>query len=203
MFRMTVDAKKYEAALKKMGENALRKATARTLNAIAFGANKAQAANVRARMIVRTPYTEKSMRMYKASESKPISSQNAVVGSVSPYLPVQDSGGTVRGKSGHMPVPTNALRGGDRKKRITAKMRMNQLGELGKRGGKFFRIGTGIYYRKTKRKIIRVRDISRKSYKLKATRWHTDAVQKYASVSTISAVYIREAKKIMAELGAK
>jgi hypothetical protein len=204
MFKLNTDeAKAFAKKLEKMSTDALPKATARTLTELATMANGQQKKNLEKRMIVRTLYTEKSLKMYPASETKSIASQNAVVGSVSPYLPIQDRGGTVRGKKGNVPVPTDALRGEDRRKRITAKMRMNAMGDFGKKGGKFFKIGTGIYYRKSKRKIVRVRSASKRSIKIKGNHWHTDAVRKYANTSMISSIFARKAWAIVQELGAK
>jgi hypothetical protein len=204
MFRLnTAEAKAFAKKLEKIGKSALGKATARTLTELATRANVRQKINLNKRLIVRTPYTEKSLKMYPASETKSIASQNSVVGSVSPYLEIHDKGGTIRGKRGRIPVPTSALRGSDRRKKISPKMRMNALGDFGKKGGKFFKIGTGIYYRKSKSKIVRVRDISKRAYKVKGTRWHTDASRADATMSKISAIFARKARIIEQELGAK
>jgi|WetSurMetagenome_2_1015567.scaffolds.fasta_scaffold106514_2 hypothetical protein len=204
MFRLnTAEAKAFAKKLEKIGKSTLGKATARTLTELATRANARQKINLDKRLIVRVTYTTKSLKMYPAGETKSIASQNSVVGSVSPYLEIHDKGGTIRGKRGRIPVPTSALRGADRRKKITPKMRMNALGDFGKKGGKFFKIGTGIYYRKSKRKIVRVRDISKRAYKIKGTRWHTDAARADATTSKISAIFARKARIIEQELGAK
>lgn len=206
MFRLTTDAAAYEKALAKLSKDALPKVTARTLNAVSTAAAAQQKKNIHAKMIVRAKYTDNSLKHYKASEAKPIARQNAVVGSTSSYLPIHDSGGTIRAKKQRIAIPTNKLRGVNRRKKISPSMR---IGEQAKR--KFFVLGPaspvrvvkrpGLYYRKSKTKIVRVRDLSMKSFRLRGNRWHSDAVAKYAKAGIISAVFIREAKKELAKVG--
>lgn len=206
MFRLTTDAKKFERALEKMADGALGKATARTLNALARGANIQQKVNVRKQMIVRTQYTLNSMKVYNASETKPINRQNSVVGSTSPYLVQHEKGGMIRNRGSRIPVPTNAVRGRDRRQKIPTRYKMNRLGDIvegqKKKGvkGKYFRIDQGIFTR-TGGKLKRVRSLV-PSVKIKGTHWHTEAAKKYTNTSTISKIFVFEAGKIAKELGA-
>jgi len=210
MFKLnTAEAKKFAKTLEKMGKSALGKATARTLTTMATMANAEQKKNLKARLIVRTPYTEKSLKMYPANESKPIERQNSVVGSVSPYLAGQDKGATVRPKGHRVAVPTNELRGPGRRKKIATRYRMNEIGDIVKsqKGrkfkGKFFIIKSSIYYRKSKNKLVRARGLTKRAYSYKGTHFHTDAIKKYAKTSTVSAIFARKAKLVLDELGAK
>src|SRR5574344_1563833 len=108
-----MDTKQVEMLLKMLSKGALDKASARTLNRIAKRVDNAQRENVQKDFINRNQYTANSLRMYSASESRPMDKQDAVVGSVSPYLPVQESGGTVRAQKQKIPIPTLASRGGN------------------------------------------------------------------------------------------
>lgn len=197
MFRMTTEATKFSLLLDHMGSEYLKKATARTLNAISTGAAGQQIKNVQTEMIVRTPYTLKSLKRLPASENRPISRQNAIVGSTSPYLTIHDDGGTIRAKNKKIPIPTNVLRGKDRRKRISPSMRIGA-------STRFFVLSPGpvlkapgIFIRKSKRKIVKVRDLSQSKIRIKPNHWHTEAVLKYSKYTLISSVFIREAKKLM------
>jgi len=165
MFTMTSDALAYARALEKMEKTALPKVTARTLNAISGGAMIQQGVNLRSSMIIRSKYTEKSLRHYKASETKPVARQNAVVGSVSPYLPIQNDGGKIRAKNKKIAIPTNKIRGADRKKKIPARYRISSMQPIGKTKffvlyptksdpGKIDSFGLGGVRKNGKRKII-------------------------------------------------
>lgn len=215
MFRIDSNAKQFQKQLEKI-PGALQKATARTLNAISTGAAGEQKKNVNKKMIVRTPYTTKSLRHYKASETKPIEKQNAIVGSVSPYLGIHEKGGTIKAKSPieakdgksqqarklAVPVPTSALRGADRRKRITAKMRLTK-----ENARQFFVLRPanpvrvlrtpGLFRRVNKKRIVKLRSLSKSSIRVRGNKWHTDAIKKYANEKMTSAVFIREAKKIL------
>lgn len=199
MFKMTTEATGYAIFLGSLPGDELQKATARTLNAISLGAHAQQRKNLQSKLIVRAPYTMNSLKRYPASESKSIQKQNAIVGSTSPYLPIQDSGGIVRARSRRIPIPTNVLRGSDRRKRIAPSMRIgsNTRFFVLSPGAQGIVKAPGLYVRKSKKKIVKVRDLSQSQIRLKPTKWHTSAALKYAKFSVISGVFIREAKKVM------
>lgn len=199
-FRIFTDAGDFERKLKRMSKEAFPKAVAATLTTLGRAAHNRSIRNIKQKMIVRNQYTERSMKFYKASPLKSFDRMNAVTGSISPYLPIQDTGGTVRGKGGRVPIPSNALRGPDRRKVIPARFRMRRLGRLGAPGSKFFVTGgsgrEAIYYRKNKTTAVRLRTLKR-SYRVPARRWHTDAVRAFSSRSLFEAAFNREARKAL------
>jgi len=204
MVTIKSDYKRLIRDLKRV-EGGMQQTTAAMLNIISTGAASAQARNIRTKMIVRGAYTERSLVHYKASASKPIDRQNAIVGTKSPYLPVQDSGGKVKAKKKYIAVPTNKVRGKDRKKRIPARYRIDQPGskvfmlkparptKTLKRAALFIRRG---------KKIEKIRDIGARDYTLKARRWHRDAVEKFGSAAMRKAVFYREGRKMLERIAA-
>ena len=103
----------YTRQMRKLGSEAIQEAVAETINNVASYAHVEQQKTVRRDFTVRTPYTINSFKYYKASPKANINKINAVTGTVSPYLPIQETGGTVRPKSGsHVPIPTLKARGG-------------------------------------------------------------------------------------------
>ena len=142
------------------------------------------------------------MRSLRFSPAKVRSSGQigyAQVGTVSLYLPVQEMGGNIRARRRAIAIPTKAARTGGVKTGVVAmRYRMHKIGKIGK-GGKFFFLPTrkpGLYTRKGKR-LIMIRDVSVRSFKLKPTRWHRDAVQKFGKRSILEALYLREARKLV------
>lgn len=79
------------------------------------------------------------------------------------------------------------------------------MGAIGTVGSKFFFMRSsggkkGIFYRKSKKKIVKVRDISRRSYRIKATRWHSEAVKKFGNKRVMGQVFVQEAKGQLAKV---
>jgi len=113
----------------------------KTLNTQARLAGIRQLQNLRKDMTLRNDYTERSLYIGKgegtdglfwpALPTTPIGRMNAVVGSKSPYLAIQETGGTKQ-KAGSM--PTKAGRGGDEKQVIPNYFRLRAMGSIG--GGK-------------------------------------------------------------------
>lgn len=200
MIRITNNSREYLADLKKI-ENGIERAAAGALNAVSGAAASGQAANVRRTMIVRGKYTERSLVHYKASASKPLAKQNAIVGTKSPYLPVQDSGGTVKARKRMIAVPTNVVRGKDRKKRVPSRYRIDKMAGAfvlrpSSKGGRLKR--PGLFIRQGKKgKLVKVRDLGSSSYTLKARNWHTEAIKKFGTYPMMSAAFRREAKRIL------
>jgi len=178
-------------------EGGMQQATAAMLNVISTGAASRQKGNIQRTMIVRGPYTLKSLVHYRASATKPIAKQNAIVGTKSPYLPVHDKGGKVKARKRVIAVPTNKVRGADRKRRVPARYRLDKMAGafiLRPNGGRLQR--PAMFIRRGK-KLEKVRDLGASSYTLKAKEWHTEAVERFGSKSMREAVFRREGKRIL------
>jgi len=124
-------------------EGAFQKVVAATLTETAKAVTTRSERNLKRTMIIRTTYTPKSLKTYPASATKPLARQNAVSGTISPYLPIQDEGGKISAKKKRIAVPTNRVRGKDRKKKIPGKYRLNNAGAIQwerpyAKGAKFF-----------------------------------------------------------------
>jgi hypothetical protein len=117
-------------------------------------------------------------------------------GSISPYLPTQEAGATIRARRRKIAIPTKAARtSGLKTKPVARRYRMNQIGRVGQ-GSKFFFLPLrkpGLFTRKGK-KLIMIRDISVRSYRLRPIHWHSDAVRKITR-PLMEQVFVREAKK--------
>jgi hypothetical protein len=198
MFRVTNNSREYLRELAKV-EKGLQRAAAGALNAVSGAAASRQAANVRRTMIVRGQYTEKSLVHYKAGESKPLAKQNAIVGTKSPYLPVHDKGGRIKARKRVIAVPTNRVRGKDRRKKVPSRYRIDKMAGafvLRPNGGRLKR--PALFIRQGKKgKLVKVRDLGASNYTLKARLWHTEAVKKYGTYPMMAAAYRREAKRIL------
>jgi phage gpG-like protein len=201
MFKITSNSKQYLAALAKVPK-AMEKVTARTLSETARRARADAEANLKKEMIVRTQYTLRSVRFFKASESKPIARQNAVMGTVSDYLPVHDKGGVIRARKRKIAVPTNKIRGKDRKKKIPARYKLStgkpafrlnpaRPARALARAALFVREGRG---------LVKLYDIEGRSYRVKGNRWHSSAVAKHGNYPAMAAVFKTEAERALAEL---
>lgn len=243
MFRVTTEIRPYIDALNKI-PGGMQVVTARTLTELADLANRVQVVNTKARLKVRTKYTTNSMRIYKASEARPIASQNAVVGTISPYMGFQNEGGRTQSTTGgRMPVPTNAVRGADRMKHIPKALFADAMGDLGADGNKFFQLDpTGkavmdpknnhmgfagkrqkgqrrkkelifgrkrgkkviayklkmgaIFWRKSKRKLVKVRNLKDTGYEIKGVKFHDDAVRRVWTQSNVARVYLKHARVV-------
>lgn len=102
-------------------------------------------------------------------------------------------------------MPTLAGRKGKWRRPVPPALRMNRMGKIGTAGSKFFFMRSpggkkGIFYRKPKTKIVRVRDISKRSYRIKARKWHSEAVGKYGNKRIIGQMFVQEAKRQLGKL---
>jgi len=167
------------------------------------------------RMILRNEYTMRSLKVSEARVSGRTGRVGyAEVGSISPYLPIQETGGTIRAKRRRIAIPTKAARGGSKRGIVRPRFRMNRMGGINRAGSKFFTLypargpymrhgkmvapilrKAGIFYRQSKRKLLFVRDIESARIRVKPTRWHSEAVKKFGRQSLMEQVFIREAKK--------
>jgi len=198
MIRITSNSKQYLAALAAIPK-AMQEVTAQTLTDTARAVTIRGERNIKKEMIVRTPYTTKSLRTFKASPSRPIERQDAVSGAVSPYLPIQDEGGTIKARKQRIAVPTNRVRGKDRKRKVSGRYKIEAMkgksfvmgpGKLRTRAGLFIRTGK-------KGKIVKVRDLGEQSFKLKARRWHTEAVEKYGNYEFMARQFAKNARHFL------
>ena len=210
MISVTTDVKAWTRKMDRVNKELLPKAIGATVNTAAKGSHARSLKNIRKAFTLRNMYTERSMLLYQ-SKYKPgrsIDRINAVTGTKSPYLPIQETGGVIRAKRQKIPVPTLAGRAGKWRRPIPPRLRMNRIGQIGTAGSKFFFMTSpggkkGIFYRKSKKKIVKVRDISRRSYRVKETKWHSKAVDYFAKPSTFARIFIVCAKREFNKLGAK
>lgn len=204
ILKVITDTREYNRAMAKLTKEQLPRVQVNTINAVARVVHSASEKNIREKMTIRNQYTMRSMRFSPAKVRSGGQAGYAETGSISPYLPLQETGGTVRAKAQRVPIPTvSGARMGSKAKIIAPRFRMNRLGVLGSGGTKFFYAPfrkPGIFYRKGRgknAKLIMVRDLSRKSIKVKPTHWHTNAVKKFGTRSLMEQVFVREARKII------
>jgi hypothetical protein len=183
-------------------KGAFQKVVAATLTDTAKAVTIRSERNLKRSMIIRAPYTTKSLKTYPASATKPFARQNAVSGTISPYLPIQDEGGKIRAKKKRIAVPTNRVRGKDRKKKVPGKYKLANMPKafvlrparpvkILKRAALFIREGK-------KGKLRKVRDIEARDYRLKATHWHTEASKKYGNYAYMARAFERNARRYLA-----
>lgn len=197
MIRITSNSKQYLKELAKV-EKGLERCAARTLTATAQAVTTRSERNIRRDMIVRGTYTTKSLKTYKAGETKPLAKMNSVAGTISDYLPVHDKGGKVKARKKRIAVPTNKVRGKNRKRRVPTRYRLDKMSGafiLRQNGGKLKR--PGMFIRTGKKKIIKVRDLGASSYTLKARNWHTEAVKRYGNYAFMADEYARQARRLL------
>ncbi len=207
MFSYEADIKKFNKILRKLSTEAIPRAIASTLTRQAEVTNIQALTNIKKKLIVRTPFTTKSLRVSKSRPKPNISAMYSKAGTISPYLPIQETGGTIPAREKVHAIPTLQSRVGKQKAgRIGKKFTMAQMAEqVGDPGSKFFFMRgksgkKGIFYRKSKKKIVKVRDISKRFIRIKATHWFSEAVKKYHNRRFLEKVYCMEAKKEIARI---
>lgn len=225
-FRIMVDHAEWNANIHAALLRGFPEIIARTLNVHAGLAGMRQLQNLRKDFTLRNEYTEGSLHIGKgagseglywpASPTVPIQRMNAVVGSKSPYLPLQETGGVAQAKGKSLAMPTLAGRGGDEKRPIPQFFRFRSMGQLGgtrqkytTRGRRirskgFFILGPGprlkepaIFFREPGgggARLMKIRLIGRKSQRVRATHWHTEAVRHYGTWKGFNETYARVAK---------
>jgi hypothetical protein len=196
MFSAFVDQAKWHMAMQDALRRGFPQVIANTLTQAARIADKAQRENLRKDFTLRNQYTEGSLFMWPASPTHAISRMNAVVGTKSPYLPIQETGGTERAKGKSLAMPTVAGRGGDVKKAIPTPLTLRAMGQIGgtsqkftkkgnaRRGKGFFILPAGpalkhpaIFLRQGNQ-LLKLRLLGKKTQQVRARHWHTDAVKK-------------------------
>ncbi len=200
MIKLKVEEEALKRQLRRYQKDALPKAVAASINAVAGAAHRQAERNVRTRFTIRNRFTMRSLKLFRANPKPDISRIDSITGTISSYLPLQEKGGTVRARRQRLAIPTKQARIGRSKARpVASRFRMNRMGQVG-RGSKFFVMRNkwgklGIFTRRTKRKLVMVRDLSVRSFHLRAKNWHADAVRKFNRRSLYMRVFIREAKK--------
>lgn len=104
------DVKQYESDLKTFARQAFPFATKATVNSAAFATRSQYQSNMRDDLILRNRWTERSVRVEKATTLN-VSRQEAIVGSLADYMADQEFGATVHGSSKHQPIATNYAAG--------------------------------------------------------------------------------------------
>ena len=101
------DVKKYEMQLKTLRFKAFPFATKQTMNASAFSARSHSQQNLKKDFILRNKFSISSIRVKKTNTLK-ISQQEALTGTIAPFLATQEFGGTKAKKGKHgVPIPTS------------------------------------------------------------------------------------------------
>lgn len=216
-FWADVETQKYMTALRIIDRDALPQAVALTLNRTADAVTNAARGNIERRLIVRTRFTTNSLTNQRA---RPFSALNKAMGasvdrmfsragSFSPYLLIQDAGGTISAGGRRLPIPTVAARTGQNLRRSIRKAyRMDQIGNVDS-SGRFF-IGRpkgggrplGIYERHGNNKRLRmIRNLSQSSVTVPASRWFSDAVARFGTPQFIRAQFLRAARERLERMG--
>ena len=208
MFSVTTDVKAWTRKMDRVNKELLPRAQVATLNRACKAAHGRSIRNIKSDFTLRNQYTERSMKFSPAKVRSSGVAGYAVTGSISPYLPIQETGGVIRARRQRIPVPTLAGRRGKWRKPIPPALRMNRMGQIGTEGSKFFFLTSpggkkGIFTRKGKKKIVKVRDISRRSYRVRGTKWHSEAVGKYGNKRVMGQVFVQEAKRQLAKVAKK
>jgi len=204
--QIKTDYAKYQRQLKRV-QGAFAETMARTMNITAHAVDNKSHRNLQSSMILRNQYTERSLRVSEARVKKSGGTGYAEVGSVSPYLPLQETGGVRRPVRGsRVPVPTRTARGGDWRRPVLRRFALKPgvaIGRPGRRtGSKMFILRPGptlqkpaIFMRPSRRKLIKVRLLHERSYRVRPTRWHSSAVKQFGKQILMQQVFNREAKK--------
>ena len=203
--------KEYEKKLKNLTDVQLKEVVAEAINSTATIAHIQSIRNTRARMTLRNKYTENSIRYYKANPTKAINRINAITGSISDYMDEQEAGGRRLPKQGSKAAQaTLYARGGQAGKK---KSRFSYLGQSGEAFRSMFFVGkprgggkngskpSGIY-RRFKKKIRMTHNLEDAYVQIKATKWHSDAINGVKKDRMVQA-FERELSRKLAEMGAK
>jgi hypothetical protein len=191
---------KYEKQLKKLGEKVYPIVIAETLNQVAGFAHYASQKNLRQKFTLRNKYVENGLKFWKANPKTNIDKINAVTGSITPFMDVQETGGIRKPKKGKsLPIPTLRARGGNKSSRIKKRYYAGQLSPgmfIGK-SGKTAKLGIFERYGKKKNKIRMIRNLMQKSALVKPTHWHSEAMKHYTKGSVIEKEFIKISQEVI------
>lgn len=207
---MNDDTKAWVKKLNKFNKDLLPKVVANTLNTVSELAQKQSINNVKGRFTLRNQFTLGSFMHWKASPKDRIYKINAVIGSRSPYLPIQEEGAHITPKKRVHAIATLWARGGANQNVIRKRYRLNELGEARLRKSIYFMLPSGIYYRKgrakkrrqvgVRRELVKVYSFTRKTIKLRPKNWHTDAVKKWSTEAVMARAFRIEAQIALKDL---
>ena len=199
-------------------EGDLALAAAEMLNTVGGFAHAQSLKNIRKDFTIRNRYTEGSMRAYPVNYRKSngafreVSKMRYITGTVSAYLPLQETGGTQRAKKKAIAMPTLQGRGGSASRAIPRSLQLRTLGDRAfvlkpsASGAPRMRKGKPVPYTLDKaaifvrkgRKLVKLRLVDEKTQKVKATRWHLSAMQKWGTWPQMQKAYTQAAKRIIA-----
>jgi len=174
--------------LRLLSREALPEAAAIALNETADAITERAKHNVRQQLFVRTPYTINSIRTKNRASGRDVGAMFARTGTISRYLPLQNTGGIVRARRRKVPVPTVAARRGRAEEgKIAGRYAMDKIGNIGS-DGRFF-IGVpkggnrplGLYERHGKNKRLRhLRRLDNTQVRVPESAWFDDAIDTHS-----------------------
>ena len=191
---------KYEKQLKTLGDKVYPIVIAETLNQVAGFAHYASQKNLRTKFTLRNRYVEGGLKFWKANPKTKIEKINAVTGSITPFMGMQEEGGIRKPKKGKsLAIPTLRARGGNKASRIKKRYYAGQLsgGLFVGKAGKTAKLGIFERYGKKKNKIRMIRNLAQKTAKVKPTHWHTEAMKHYMKGSAIEKEFIRISQEVL------
>lgn len=108
----------------------------RSINRVATAADGAQRRGLRREFTVRNRWSEGSLMLWRAKPSKQVDKINAIVGSRSEYLRLQEEGGVERNRDGSatMSLPSRKARRGNWGRAVSSSMRLSKIGPIAARG---------------------------------------------------------------------
>lgn len=122
--------KQLNKKLNKMGSSGIPMAAGMTLNNLAFESRRISIGLFEKDRVIRSNWTKRGMLFQKTKTKIPIRQMESRSGNIREYGDLQETGGTVRPDGQFLPVPALAARGGNKKRRIVKKFKMNKLGGL-------------------------------------------------------------------------
>jgi hypothetical protein len=211
-FSADVDTRAYMHAMRILGREVLPEVIADALNETADAVTKRSLRYLQRRLTVRTKYTTNSLtrsgaRPYRAlnkARGRNIQRMYSRAGSISPYLGVQDTGGTERPERGsRVPIPTlNARTGKNIKKSIASRYNLGRMGDIAGDGRYFIGVPKGnqgplgLYERYQGNKRLRMlRNLESAQVTIPASRWHRDAADEMGNQRFIRARFRRRARQ--------
>ena len=207
LFRTKSDAQKWQKSMDRLLGEYAPLAISETLTEIAQDVQIRSFVEMKAKFLKIGEYSKRSLRTWKASPLRSIARIRAVTGSISPYLDLQEVGGTAKPQQGRlMPIPTKAARGGNLANPIASRFRVSKMGDLKAKsqGNKFFLLAPGmkerpwlIVRRYARGRLVWLRSLDRTEVNLKPQSWHRNAVKLRATQKALFAAFLRNMKALV------
>ena len=195
-----------------LGREVLPQVIAETLNETADAVTRRSLQYLQKRLTVRTKFTTNSLtragaRPYQAlnkARGQNIQRMFSRAGSISPYLGIQDTGGTKGPRRGsRVPIPTrNARTGRNINKSIAARYNLGRMGDIAGDGRYFIGVPKGnqgplgLYERyQNNRRLRMLRNLESAQVDVPATNWHSDAADEMGQPRFIRARFKRRAQQ--------